>query len=68
MGINYGFDKVRFLTPVNAGKSVQASGTVKSVVLKGSAIDLTRTIAVAIEGGEKPALVADWITRIVFAD
>lgn len=68
MGINYGFDKVRFLTPVNAGKSVRASATVKSVVLKGSAIDLTRTIAVEIEGGDKPALVADWITRIVFAD
>jgi len=68
MGINYGFDRIRFLTPVNAGKAVKASATVKSVTMKGSAIDLTRTITVHIEGGDKPALVADWITRIVFAD
>lgn len=68
MGINYGFDRVRFLNPVNAGKRVRASSTVKSAVLKGSAIDQTRTITVEIEGVDKPALVADWVTRIVFVD
>jgi acyl dehydratase len=68
MGINYGFDKVRFLNPVNAGKKVRASGVVKSAVLKGAAIDQTRTLTVEIEGVDKPALVADWITRIVFVD
>jgi acyl dehydratase len=68
MGINYGFDRVRFLTPVNAGKRVRASSTIKSAVLKGSAIDQTRTVTVEIEGADKPALVADWITRIVFVD
>jgi acyl dehydratase len=68
MGINYGFDRVRFLNPVNAGKKVRASATIKSADLKGSAIDQVRTITVEIEGVDKPALVADWITRLVFAD
>lgn len=68
MGINYGFDRVRFLNPVNAGKKVRANGKIKSVVNKGPAIDITRTITVEIDGVDKPALLADWITRIVFAD
>ncbi len=66
MGINYGFDKVRFINPVNSGKRVRGRSVVKSVELKGSAINSTRTITVEIEGVEKPALVAEWIGRIVF--
>lgn len=67
MGINYGFDKVRFLTPVPADAKIRAQATTSAVVLKGSNVDITRTITVELEGSEKPALVADWITRIVFA-
>jgi len=66
MGINYGFDKVRFVNPVNSGKRVRAHATVKAVELKGAAINQTRTITVEIDGIDKPALVADWIARIVF--
>ena len=66
MGINYGFDKVRFINPVNSGKRVRAHSTVKSVELKGSAIDSTRTFTIEIEGVDKPAMVADWIGRMVF--
>jgi len=66
MGINYGFDKVRFINPVNSGKQVRAHSVIKSIELKGSAINSTRTITVEIEGVAKPALVADWIGRIVF--
>jgi len=67
MGINYGFDKVRFINPVPSGSRIRATSSVKSVALKGSAVDITRTMAVEIEGGDKPALIAEWITRIVFA-
>ena len=67
MGVNYGFDKVRFVSPVKSGSRVRASGVTKSVELKGNAINTTRTITVEIEGEDKPALVADWITRLVFA-
>ena len=66
MGINYGFDKVRFLNPVNSGKRVRAHSTISKVELKGAAINSTRTINVEIEGEEKPALMAEWIGRIVF--
>lgn len=67
MGVNYGFDKVRFVNPVKSGAKVRASGVTKSVELKGNAINVTRTITVEIEGDDKPALVADWITRLVFS-
>ena len=66
MGINYGFDKVRFINPVLSGSNVRAHAAVKSVELKGNAINTTRTITVEIEGVDKPALVADWIGRMVF--
>ena len=67
MGVNYGFDKVRFVSPVKSGSRVRATGVTKAVELKGNAINTTRTITVEIEGEGKPALVADWITRMVFA-
>ena len=66
MGINYGFDRVRFISPVNRGKRVRARAVVKSVELKPAAVQTTRTITVEIEGASKPALVADWVTRTVF--
>lgn len=66
MGINYGFDRVRFVHPVNSGRRVRARAAVKSVELKGSAVDQVRTVTVEIDGADKPALVADWVTRIVF--
>ena len=68
MGINYGFDKVRFLNPVNVGKRVRAHSTIAKIELKGAAINSTRTINVEIEGVEKPALMAEWIGRMVFDD
>ncbi len=67
MGVNYGFDKVRFVNPVKVGSKVRARAVTKDVVLKGSAIDVTRSFTVEIEGETKPALVADWITRVVYA-
>lgn len=66
MGINYGFDKVRFINPVNSGKRVRAHSVISKVELKGAAINSTRTITVEIEGVDKPALMAEWIGRIVF--
>ena len=67
MGINYGLNKVRFLNPVPAGSRVRATSQPIDVSLKGNAIDLTRKMTVEIEGQEKPALIAEWIGRTVFA-
>ena len=66
MGINYGLDRVRFISPVNRGKRVRARAAVKSVELKPAAVQTVTTITVEIEGGSRPALVADWVTRTVF--
>ena len=67
MGVNYGFDKVRFINPVKVGSRVRAHSELSGVELKGNAIQMTRTFTVEIEGETKPALVADWITRSVYA-
>lgn len=67
MGINYGFNKVRFINPVKVGSRIRARAVTTDVELKGSAIDVTRTFTIEIEGEEKPALVAEWVTRSVYA-
>ncbi len=67
MGINYGLNKVRFINPVPAGSRVRATAQAVDVVLKGNAVDMTRMMTVEIEGQDKPALIAEWIGRTVFA-
>ena len=68
MGINYGFEKVRFVNPVKVGSKVRASSVLKAVEQKDpSTLQVTRTITVEIEGESKPALVADWVTRAVYS-
>lgn len=67
MGINYGFEKIRFINPVKAGSRIRVHSLLSKVELKGNAIQQTRTMTVEIEGEEKPALVADWLTRAVYA-
>ncbi len=68
MGINYGFDKVRFIAPVKVGSKVRASSVLASVDQKDpNTLQVTRTITVEIEGETKPALVADWVTRAVYS-
>ena len=66
MGINYGFEKVRFINPVLSGKRIRAHAVTSAVELKGTAVNSTRTITVEIEGEDKPALVAEWIGRTVY--
>lgn len=68
MGINYGFEKVRFVNPVKVGSKVRASSVLKAVDPKdANTLQVTRTITVEIEGESKPALVADWVTRAVYS-
>ena len=66
MGINYGLDRVRFISPVSRGKRVRAHAVTKSVELKPASVQTVTTITIEIEDGSKPALVADWVTRTVF--
>ena len=68
MGINYGFDKVRFINPVKVGSKIRAKSVLSSVDLKDpNTIQYTRTMTVEIEGEDKPALVAEWISRLIYS-
>ncbi len=67
MGVNYGFDKVRFINPVKVGSRVRASSVLAGVDLKdANTLQVVRTMTVEIDGEGKPALVADWVTRLVY--
>ena len=67
MGVNYGFEKVRFVNPVKVGSKVRVSAVLKAVEAKdANTLQVTKTYTVEIEGESKPALVADWITRLVY--
>jgi acyl dehydratase len=67
MGVNYGFEKVRFITPVKVGSRIRASAVLTDVQAKDpNTLQVTKTYTVEIDGESKPALVADWITRLVY--
>ncbi len=61
MGVNYGFEKVRFINPVRVGSRIRGQFTLKDAVeKKPGQFLLTYTVTVEIEGIDKPALIADW--------
>jgi acyl dehydratase len=67
MGVNYGFDKVRFVNPVKVGSKIRATSVLAAVDQKDpNTLQVTKTVTVEIEGESKPALVADWVTRLVY--
>ena len=67
LGVNYGFDKVRFVAPVKVGSRIRAASVLKAVDQKDpNTLQVVRTVTVEIEGEGKPALVADWVTRLVY--
>ena len=62
MSVNYGFNKVRFLTPVKSGKRVRGHFTLTELVEKRPGQwQQTVEATVEIEGEDKPALIAEWI-------
>ena len=69
MGINYGMNKLRFLTPVRAGSRLRGRFTLKEVRAR-SATDLLRTnlLTIEVEGAKNPAVVAEWLGLAVFED
>ena len=63
MGINYGTNKVRFPSPVPVGSRLRATGTVSDVTEVAGGFQLTLTVTVEREGGEKPVCVAESVSR-----
>ncbi|MBV9286798.1 MAG: MaoC family dehydratase [Hyphomicrobiales bacterium] len=68
MGVNYGFDKVRFLHPVRSGARVRARFTLIAVTQRSvRQWQLAYDVVIEIEGAQKPALAATWLTLQVAA-
>ena len=66
MGINYGFDKVRFLAPVKVNKRVRARARLLDVQEKKPGHFLIKQeVTIEIEGETTPALIAEWLTMAI---
>ncbi len=62
--VNYGFDRIRFVAPVRVGARIRGRFSVASVDERDAAFDVHWDVEVALEHGDRPALVANWITRL----
>jgi acyl dehydratase len=65
MGINYGYNKVRFITPVRVGAKLRARGEISSITELDGAVQAVTTITIEIDGSAKPAAVVEAIGRYV---
>lgn len=67
VGINYGFDKVRFVAPVKAGTRVRGRFVLKEARFRGADMVVTTYgVTVEIEAERRPAMTADWLTIVQF--
>ena len=65
MGVNYGGNKTRFINPVRSGKRIRGQWKLLEMVEKRPGQwQQTHEITIEIEGEEKPALIAEWITQL----
>ena len=65
MGVNYGGNKVRFLTPVRSGSKVRGrSKLIEFDEKRPGQYQSTSEFSVEIEGQDKPAMIAEWITQV----
>ncbi len=67
MGVNYGMDKVRFPSPVRVGSRIRARATTVDLTdVAGGGVQVVTRTTVEIEGSDKPACVADLVSRYYF--
>lgn len=65
MGVNYGFDRVRFIQPVRSGRQVRGRFVLAAFdEKKPGQLQFTHNVTVEIEAEDKPALTADWIGQV----
>jgi len=65
MGINYGYNKVRFISPVRVGSDLRARGEISAISQLEGAVQATITVTIEIAGSEKPAAVVEAIGRYI---
>jgi acyl dehydratase len=63
MGINYGLNKVRFTSPVPVGSKVRGVVELVEAADVTGGVQVVNKVTVEMEGSERPALVAEWLTR-----
>lgn len=63
MGVNYGVDKVRFPAPVPVDSRIRGRGEIVAVEEVKGAVQVIVRVSVEIEGSDRPACVADTISR-----
>jgi acyl dehydratase len=61
--VNYGFDRLRFVSPVRAGSRIRASFTLHRAEVTPAHVTLHLDVTMDIDGADRPALAARWITR-----
>lgn len=67
MGVNYGFEKLRFVSPVRSGARIRAHFTLAALEeIRPGEVQFTQHVSMELEGQEKPALTAEWLTRRYF--
>lgn len=66
MAVNYGANKVRFINPVKVGSRLRASARLSEVTDVAGGLQLVVVQTVEIEGQEKPACVAETVSRVYF--
>lgn len=67
MGVNYGCDKVRFPAPVPVGSRIRGVGDLLAAErTKDGGVQATIRVTVEIDGGAKPACIADTLSRYYF--
>ena len=65
-GVNYGFNRLRFVAPVRTGSRVRARFVLQAFEVKDQRWQATHAVTVEIEGEAKPAIVAEWVTAGLF--
>lgn len=69
MGVNYGFDRIRFVSPVRVGARVRTRFVLVAFEERSPGeVQSTLDVTVEIEGQAKPALVATWLSRRYFGE
>lgn len=63
MTLNYGLNRVRFVSPVPAGSRIRARVALAGIDDRGDSVQATWNVTIEREGGEKPAVAAEWIVR-----
>jgi acyl dehydratase len=67
MGVNYGFNKIRFVSPVRSGARIRGRFTLAELTqIRPGEVQFMMQVKFEIEGQDKPALVAEWLSRRYF--